>query len=202
MKINKLVLLLFFPIMAQLIFSCCCCDDDPVVPNPQNAWINQIDLYPIDNANNELQVLSNYSITEDSVDKNEFGIYIIGQADYIAQCLPKRSKSLFFSPAFACTCNDYIPFRAQKVSNFKIRTLTKFDSLISVGDEITNHFKIYNPNDSTYQEIPSDSVDLNEELYLLLFRPPVYSDKYSFEVSFDANDSLSVIDTTTSVFLF
>lgn len=204
MKVNKLIVLLFFPIMAQLIFSCCCCDDDATgYPSEGVPSIEGIELFLVDNSGPAPIIIPKNNSTIDSINQNAFGIEVqVIYSQFVNSfCAPTPSFD-WFPSATACSCpNDEPNLPSIVFKNFKITTLSDFDSSKKAGDDITPYFKFYFQND--FSEINQDSInDVWYDRLMVLLEKPQIDSIFQFEVSFDVNDTLSIKDTTEQVFLF
>lgn len=209
MKINKVLLVLSFPVMAQLLFSCCCCDDDSVSYNPSGIEgtrsIEGIDLFFVDNSGAEPIKLSNNANVVDKINKNAFGIEMtLLYSEFAkADCSPSPNFN-FFGTLIACSCDTESPdfgINKEKIKNFKIVTLNDFDSTKLKGADITQYFNFYFQNDFSIIDQGSLESVWYDRLMLLLEDPKLDS-IFQFEISFDVNDTLSVKDTTRQVHLF
>src|SRR5687768_8173772 len=120
MKIKKIIFILLFPFMAELIVSCCNCVE-PVLKNYTNKSISVSNL---DNSGTNPLVSTSASII-----KAAYGIRIQLLRE-ITACTNKPN-SIFFQSAYAnrCDCplpNQFVP--KDSIATIKIFTLSDFDN--------------------------------------------------------------------------
>lgn len=119
----------------------------------------------------------------DSVPKNAYGISISMHTITTAYN-EKKSTPTLLTPAYAsmCHCDTYIYTATNNIAQLKIFTLNDFDANHKAGAEVSDYFKVYNPQDYSFKTIAdyiqkppkqiSGAYMWDLELTLLLMTPP------------------------------
>ena len=185
---RKILFLLLFPIMVQLVVSCCSC----VEPLIQHYSNKSISLQNLDNSGSE-PVPS----TSGSIAKTAYGIRLQVIREKTA-CIQKQT-SLFITSAYAMSCdcpplNQYIP--KDSITSIKIYTLNDFDSSHLSNADISDYFKVYNlfsfSTINNYLKKSSsilyDESELETKADLLLMTPPIVNTQHKFNIQITLSD--------------
>ena len=187
MKIKKIIVILLFTFIAQLIVSCCNCGE-PLVLHYTNK---QVIISSLDNRGEQPLVSASTTFI-----KTAYGIKINIIRENIA-CIKKTYTFLIQSAnARKCSCpsNHYLP--RDSITSLKIFTLNDFDSNHSANSDISPYFKVFKENTftpiSSYLKNSDNSLNYNQgynqDTDILLMSAPTIKNKHKFKVQIILSD--------------
>lgn len=194
---KKVIFLLVFPLIAEVMISCCDCIDTVV----QNYTNKSISVSNLDNSGKEP-----VAATANSINKNAYGIRLELTREKLA-CLEKR-YSFFIQSTYAMSCGCPPPnqFNAKdSITAIKVITLRNFDGTHAAGSEVSNYFKIYNQfsftSISDYLKSSSATLfnekDLKPQIDFLLMTAPTVTGEHQFRIQLILSDG-RILETETS----
>jgi len=197
MKKRKIIFILLFPLVAEVVISCCDCLK-PVIHNYSNKTIS---LNNIDNSGSEPIISSAETIL-----KTAYGIRVQISREKIV--FASRSGSVFIQSACAqdCFCPPEIQFLPQdSVISIRIFAVNDFDLNHLANADISDNFKVYKPHSFTSIKdylknsnlVLYDDSSLDIIFDLLLMTAPASSDKQKFKVQITLSDG-RVLEKETS----
>ncbi|MFT3907790.1 MAG: DUF5034 domain-containing protein [Ferruginibacter sp.] len=198
---NKIIFILLFPLVCDMVVSCCHCDD-AVIKYYTNKTIA---LDHLDNSGQNPVVAATGSVL-----KNAYGIRLKIIREETA-CIKKHS-SFFMESAYAtsCSCPPLVTFKPKNsVVSMKFYTINDFDNLHSAGAEITEYFKAYEK--FVFTAIPDYLEKINEVLnsttefelaadFLLTTAPAIGTD-HIFKIQLLLSDGRTMELETTQISL-
>jgi hypothetical protein len=191
MNPGKVLFVLIFPLMAQLIVACCDCKETLLFRYTNS----QLAITSLDNSGKEI-VETNATVFV----KTAYGIRLRVFTELA--CLPKQN--FFFignSYALSCDCppeEKYDP--KDSITGIKVFTVNNFDNSHPAGSDISAYFKLYfnlysrhhYSTISDYLKNKDDAFYENEErrvtLNMLLMTAPSFGPQHSFEVEVSLSD--------------
>lgn len=197
-RIKKIIFLLLFPLIANLVVACCDCME-PLIEHYTNRTLT---IHNLDNAGNEPA-----ESTSVSIKKAAYGIRIKLFREKTACIEP--TKLLFIQSAYAmkkCNCPEPNQFFAKdSITGIKIITLNDFDNGHLANTDISAYFKVYSSHTfSTIENYIKRSIVLFDEsefetsLDLLLMTSPVLNSQHQFKIQVSLSDG-RVIEEKTSI---
>ena len=186
---KKVVFLLLFPLLAEVVVSCCNCVE-PVIQRYTNKTIS------VTNLNNSGAAPE--STNADTVVKRAFGIRVLLERERLA-CLEKKMPSLFMQSAYAFSCGcepalQYLP--KDSIESISIYTLNEFDNSHAAGADVSDYFKVY--GDYHFRTIENyvkntsptlfNDQDLKPQIDFLLMTAPAVSGEHRFRVQIKLSD--------------
>lgn len=199
MKTSRIVFILLFPLIAEVVVSCCECTE-PFIGNYTNQTILVNNL---DNSGSEPMLA-----TTNSVPKAAFGIRINLSREKTACSNPPRS--FFIQSAYARKCDCPPPHQLlakDSVSAIQIFTLNDFDSNHPANSEVSEYFKIFKGTSFiTIEEyvakrrttLYSDS-ELEESFDALLMTTPSFNESHQFKILISLSDGRTLEGITSSI---
>lgn len=196
-NMKKVIFLLVFPLIAEVMISCCDCID-PVVQHYTNKTIS---VSHIDNSGKEPIVAASNSII-----KSAYGFRLQLTRGKLA-CLEKR-YSFFIQSTYAmgCRCPPPSQFNAKdSITTIKVLTLQNFDDTHAAGSEVSDYFKIYHEFSfaaiADYLRVSTwtlyDEKELEPQLDFLLMTAPVITGEHQFRIQIFLSDG-RILETETS----
>ncbi|WP_221390570.1 DUF5034 domain-containing protein [Dyadobacter sp. NIV53] len=199
MKINKILLLLLFPLMAEVLVACCDCTD-PLIGHYTNKTIV---VNNIDNSGSEPM-----TTTANSVPKEAYGIRTQLNREETA-CL-NPFKYLFIQTAYATSCGCPPPnqlLARDSVIAIQIFTLNDFDVNHPANSDISDYFKIFKGSSFStianfikmYNTVLYSKSELELSFDALLMIPPNLNQNNYFKIKIILSDGRTLEGTTTSI---
>ena len=201
MKANKVIFLLLFPLIAEVLVSCCNCLE-PVIKHYTNKTLT---INHLDNSGSAPVIASS-----DTVRKSAYGIRMNLVRETVV-CNHNRT-SLFISSAYAfkCDCeppNQILP--RDSITALHISTVNDFDATHPANSDVTGYFRVY--KDFYFQTI-SDYVqkarliayndnELQITADLLLMTPPATNTLHRFVVTLTLSDGRVLSRETSEIHL-
>lgn len=200
MRINKVLIILLFPLIAELVVSCCNHCIDPLIGHYTNKTIL---VKNIDNSGSVPMIT-----TANSVLKEAFGIRAqLGRE--MTACL-NLSKYLFIRTASAMKCECPPPnqiFARDSVTAIQIFTINDFDTNHSSNSDVSEYFKVF--KNSSFSTITDFLKDYNAVLYseseldltidLLLMTPPGLNISHSFKIKITLSDGRNLEGVSNAI---
>ncbi len=194
---KKVIFLLVFPLIAEVMISCCDCID-PVVQHYTNKTISASNL---DNTGKE-PVVS----TANSINKNAYGFRLQLTREKLA-CLEKR-YSFFVQSTYAmsCGCPPPTQFLAKdSITAIQVFTIQDFDGSRLAGADVSDYFKVYRQFAfstisnflTTSQWTLYDERELQPQTDFLLMTAPASTGARSFKIQLTLSDG-RILETETS----
>ena len=198
MKINKILLIFCFPMMAQLLFSCTCCDceDDPIaIVENEPCTFESLKAVFLDNSG-----AIPLKVENDSLSKNAFGIQVDLNFKEI-YCSNNIFKLDLFptAQAFSCGCDAALVQAISQLSKFEIIALKPFNNS-ETDSNITSKFRILQFD--RYVELKTNRINTSQPFDLILTEIPDTAQNHQFILRYTLADSSSFSDTTKSIYLF
>ncbi|WP_276481996.1 DUF5034 domain-containing protein [Paraflavitalea pollutisoli] len=196
---KKVIFLLLFPLIAEVVVSCCGC-----VGTLTFRYSNQsITVRQLDNSGTQPA-----ESQADTVRKTAYGVRVFLKRERLA-CLQKR-PSLFISSAYAlsCGCEPASSYLAKdSIQAIHIITTNAFDNTHPAGSDISPYFKVFhNYTLSLLSDYVKDwrptlfeEADLQPSQDILLMTPPTLGPEHSFKVQYHLSDGRILESTTPSV---
>jgi hypothetical protein len=193
---KKVIFLLIFPLIAEVVISCCNCID-PVVQHYTNKTISASNL---DNTGKE-PVVS----TANSINKNAYGFRLQLTREKLA-CLEKRYSFFIQSYAMSCHCPPPTQFMAKdSITSIKVFTIQDFDGTHPAGVDVSDYFKVYRQfaffSISDFLTISQrtlyDERELQPQTDFLLMTAPTITGARRFKIQFTLSDG-RILETETS----
>ena len=188
MKANKVIFLLLFPLIAEVLVSCCNCLE-PVIKHYTNKTLT---INHLDNSGSAPVIASS-----DTVRKSAYGIRMNLVRETVV-CNHNRT-SLFISSAYAfkCDCeppNQILP--RDSITALHISTVNDFDATHPAGSDVTEYFYQYQKNNyrsipdylSRQAEVVFDAAQDSLVVDFLLMQAPAAAGIYSFEIAVTLSD--------------
>jgi hypothetical protein len=199
MKINKILFLLLFPLIAEVVVSCCDCID-PLIGHYTNKTIV---VNNIDNSGSEPM-----TATANSVPKEAFGIRTKLNREKTACLSP--SKSFFIQAAYATSCDCPPPnqlLAKDSVTAIQIFTLNDFDTNHPANSDVSDYFKIFKGSSFStitdfikkYNTILYSESELELSFDALLMTPPSLNQSHYFKIKITLSDGRTLEGITTSI---
>jgi hypothetical protein len=199
MIFKKIILVLLFPFIANLVVSCCNCLDT-LIHHYTNKTISVVNL---DNSGQEAR-----EIPSGSVIKTAYGIRVKLSRENIA-CIEKP-PIIFGEPAYAydCRCppsDQFLP--NDSIAAIRVITLTDFNSSHPANTDVSTYFKVYTLHkfstldyfvkntDASF----SDEKELQATLDLLLMTPPDSNGPHQFRVQIVLSDGRTLEQNTSTI---
>jgi hypothetical protein len=197
MKAKRVIFIMLFPLIADLVVSCCNCLE-PVIKLYTHKTILVSNL---DNSGSQPVIT-----TSNSVVKTGYGIRV--QLNREKTVSNGKQGALFIQSAYAfdCDCppvNQLLP--KDSVTSIKIFTLNDFDATHSANADISDYFKVYrffsfstikdylkNSKSTLYEDS-----ELELTLDLLLMTAPSINAQHKFKVQITLSDG-RVLEQETS----
>jgi hypothetical protein len=199
MTFKKIILILLFPFIADLVVSCCNCLDT-LIHHYTNKTISVSNL---DNSGQELREISSGSVI-----KTAYGIRVKLNREKMA-CIDKP-PIILGEPAYAydCRCppsDQFLP--NDSIADIRVITLTDFNSTHPANTAISTYFKVYalysfstlddfvkNTSASFFNE-----TELQVTLDLLLMTPPDSNGPHQFRVQIVLSDGRILEQDTPTI---
>lgn len=187
MKVRKVFILLFLPLIAQVIFISCHCPE-PLIEYYSNK---EFTLFNLDNSGYEPKIT-----TADSVPKEAFGVRL--QLEREKTAFYKPIQPVFFQSAYAfrreCPPPRILP--RDSVLSLKVFTLNDFDASHPAGSDVSDYFKVFERNNfrpiEPYLKAENTTLfseeQLKEKLDLLLMTAPVLNKSHQFKIEISLSD--------------
>ena len=200
MKANKVILILFFPFLIEIIVSCCNCSE----PEVATFTHTNVLLEHLDNSGE-----SSRTTISDSILKEAYGLQINLDREFLA-CNPLQNHSFFISSyALSCDCNQIAYIPREYVTDIIIISSHDFDNTHLAGDDISEYFKVLKSH--SYQSI-TEYLKKEEKdfvydylstlrVQLLLMTPPTLNEFHEFKVQIFLSDGRILEQTTTPIYL-
>lgn len=185
---KKVIFLLLFPLVAEVVVSCCNCVE-PVIQRYTNKTISTSNL----NNSGAAPEPTN----ADTVAKRAFGIRVLLEREKLA-CLQKK-PSLFIQSAYAfkCACEpalQYLP--KDSIESIHIYTVNGFDNSHAAGADVSDYFKVY--SDFHFRSIDNyvkntsptlfNDQELKPRIDFLLMTPPAITGEHRFRIQIRLSD--------------
>ncbi|HRP90899.1 MAG TPA: DUF5034 domain-containing protein [Edaphocola sp.] len=199
MRINKILVVLLFPLIAEVMISCCDCIDSLIGHYTNKTMI----VKNLDNSGpNPLTTTTN------SVPKEAFGIRVQLTRERTACLAPPQS--FFIQSAYATSCKCPPPnqlFAQDSVVTIQIFTLNDFDPNHPANSDVSDYFKVF--EGSTFSTITdfikkkktvlySDD-ELELDFDVLLMTPPSLNQSHKFKVKITLSDGRILEEMTPSI---
>lgn len=199
MRINKILFVLLFPLIAEVVISCCDCID-PLIGHYTNKTIV---VKNIDNSGSEPM-----TTTANSVPKEAFGIRTQLNREKTACLSP--SKSLFVQTAYATSCDCPPPnqlLARDSVTTIQIFTLNDFDTNHPANSDVSDYFKVFKGSSFStiadfikkYNTILYSDSELELTFDVLLMTPPSLNKSHYFKIKITLSDGRTLEGITTSI---
>ena len=188
MKIKKLIIIILFPLIAEIVVSCCQCTDSLVLYYTNKT----LSISNLDNRGSEPIVSSSPSFI-----KTAYGIRINLVRENIA-CIKQTNYFIIQSAnATSCRCPPITQFLPRdSITSLKIFALNDFDLNHSANSDISDYFKVY--KQYSFASINDYLKNLDSTVYdeqefdlgidLLLMTAPTLSSKHKFKVQIILSD--------------
>jgi len=199
MRINKILVLILFPLIAEVVVSCCDCID-PFIGHYTNKTV---EVKNIDNSGSEP-----ITTTANSVPKEAFGIRTKLNREKTACLSP--SNSIFIQTAYATSCDCPPPnqlLARDSVTAIQIFTLNDFDTNYPANSDVSEFFKVF--KGSSFSTISDFRKNYNTILYseseldltfdALLMTPPSLNQSHYFKIKITLSDGRVLEGITTSI---
>jgi len=199
MKINKILVVLLLPLIADTIISCCNCEET-VVKYYSNKSIEVLNL---DNSGNKAVVATN-----DTARKEAFGIRVMLKKEKTSFLNPPKTLFLQAAYAYDCFCPaSYELLPRDSITAIQIFTLNDFDTNHPANSEVSVYFKVFEYNNFTpiseyvknYKTLLFDDAELGQSIDLLLMTPPQIPGSYKFKVRFNLSDGRIFEQESTAI---
>lgn len=190
MNIKKVLIILLFPFITELVVACCPDCDDPIIGHYTNKTLS---VSNIDNSGIKPEIANGNPIP-----KEAFGIRVRLGREKTACLTPRRS--LFIQTAYARTChcppeNEFLA--KDSVTAIQIFTSADFDANHPAHADISEYFKVFKNNSfttiSNHLEKHSTVVNYEDEFDwtfdLVLMTPPTKNINHSFRVKITLSDN-------------
>lgn len=187
MKVRKVLILLFLPLVAQVIFVSCNCPE-PLIEYYSNT---KFILFNVDNSGYGPKIT-----TSDSVPKEAFGLRL--QLEREKTAFYKPAQSVFFQSAYAFTrqCPPPQLRPRDSVTSITVFTINDFNASHLAGSDVSVYFKVFERNIFTsiedyikqYQTVLYTDQQLEESRDLLLMTPPVLNKRHQFKIEISMSD--------------
>jgi Domain of unknown function (DUF5034) len=199
MKLKKIIIILIFPFLIELLMACCDC----VEPVIQHYSYKTFTINNLDNSGKEPVLSTNLQII-----KAAYGMEIKFQRDRLA-CAKKTKPFIFQSAyAFKCVCppeNQILP--KDSITSIKIITYKDFDNNHLANSEITEYFKVYRYSSfttiqqyfSTLNLIIYNENQLEFKTNILLTTPPSINSKHKFRIQINLSDGRKLIQDSPEI---
>jgi hypothetical protein len=200
MKPIKILLLLLFPLIAELFVSCCDC---PEVTT--EFYSNQfLEIDHLDNSGS-VAIITNGP----SVPKQAYGIQMRLGLEKVACNPASRTHFISTSYAFQCDCPPPETIARDSVTTLEIFTTNDFDETHPANTDVSDYFKIF--VGSTYASIDDIIPNLSRIYYyelesvvtteLLLMTPPTLNESHSFKVILTLSDGRTFEASSSPIIL-
>jgi hypothetical protein len=201
MKLNKIFIIILFPLIAEVAVSCCDC----LTTTSGRYTHKNILVHNIDNSGSEIK-----ATTANSVYKEAFGIRIKLNREKTACFIPRHSIFIQTAYATSCDCPPEIEFLAKdSVTTIKIFTLNDFDAKHSANSDISDYFKVFDQQHFSFSTISGflkkdnttlfNERELEATLNLLLMTPPSLNKNHSFKIVINLSDGRILQGITTPI---
>lgn len=188
MKINKILIVLLFPLITEVVISCCNC----LVPLIRYYTNKTVKIQNIDNSGSEPMIT-----TANTVHKEAFGIRAQLNREKTACLSP--FKSLFIQTAYAngCRCPPSNQFLARdSITAIQVFTLNDFDIMHASNSDISDYFKIFQSFSLStitdyikkYDKVLYTDNELELKFDLLLMTPPTINKNHKFKIKITLSD--------------
>lgn len=199
MRINKILFVLLFPLIAEVVISCCSCIDPLIGHYTNKAMI----VKNVDNSGPEpLTTMAN------SVPKEAFGIRVQLTRERTACLSP--SQSFFVQSAYATSCECPPPnqlLARDSVTTIQIFTLNDFDTNHPTNSDVSDYFKVF--KGTAFSTIADFVKKKNTVLYsdnelaldfdVLLMTPPSLNQSHNFKIKITLSDGRILEGVTPSI---
>ena len=189
---TKIILILLFPLVTNLIMSCCNCE----ATITQHYTNSSFTLQVLDNSGSSAIVA-----TSDSIIKKAFGIRMQLIRELTAR-LHKRCSILMQEATASdlCSCGpgkEYLP--KDSVISLKIITVFGFDSMHPANSDVSDYFKVA-PGDISFETIAQympmlnanysdyDPNNISLSIDFLLMTPPTINTQHQFIIQIMLSD--------------
>jgi hypothetical protein len=199
MKLNKVLFFLFFPLVAEILYSCTC--TCPEEFNVKGKYSNTgIKLENVDNSTFQKTITK-----ANSIQKNYYGINVSLSREKTACLSPKRS--LFIPSALACDCQPGQQlFAKDSIESIQFLTVNDFDEKHKANSDISDYFKVFSTSTpGKISDVITSSYDFMYEFELefsfviLLETPPTLNQKHQFKIKIILSDGRILEGMTTAV---
>lgn len=203
LKIRKIIFLLLFPLVAEVVVSCCDCSDYILT---QLFYTNKtITVTNLDNGGPEIK-----ETVVPVVTKTAYGLRAVIQTEKLA-CI-KTCPSLFIGSAYAFKCGcgpDYQYSPKDTIISIKVFTEKDFDDSHPAGAEISDYFKVFKPylfSDINHYLVNQENVfvgykEIVVTFDLLLMTPPASGVQHQFRIEVGLTDGRVLTETAKEVSL-
>ncbi len=199
MRINKILIVLLFPLIAEVVVSCCDCADPSIGHYAHKAIV----VENIDNSGGEP-----VTTTANSVPKAAFGIRAELTRERTTFLTP--TKSLFVTSAYATSCDCPPPnqlFGRDSVTAIEIFTVNAFDASHPANSDVSAYFSVF--RGTTFNTIGDylkkhptvvySESELAVTFDALLMTPPSLNLSHSFKIKVTLSDGRTLEGITTSI---
>ncbi|MFN6377784.1 MAG: DUF5034 domain-containing protein [Flavobacteriales bacterium] len=199
MKTTKILFILMFPLISELLVSCCDCGE-PVIEHYTNQ---SLAIENLDNSGSDPIIA-----TSPSVPKEAFGIKVIISQEKLACFYSPKYHFIPTASAFGCGCD--IPYQLiakDTLQSIEIFTMNDFDSNHPSNSDVSHFFKVFRGNSfdtlseflNSYKLILFDESQLELSMNLLLMTPPSLNVSHSFKVKITLTDGRVFEETTLPI---
>ena len=196
MKMRKIILLLLFPLMADVLVACCNCDESAVY----HYTVEKMDMVSLDNSGSQPR-----TIVSGNVPKKAYGIRIQMPVKFARNTkgIPFISNSAY---ALSCRCFNDQYLSKDSIVSVKVFSLNAFDNLHPVNTDITDYFKVN--HESVYETIPvflarkPEISNYEISFDVLLLTPPTTGQEHQFRVEIQLAGNRILTGTTGLINLF
>lgn len=199
MIFKKIILVLLFPFIANLVISCCHCLDTEI-HHFTNKTISVINL---DNSGKEPLETSSGSVI-----KTAYGIRVKLTREKIVRI--DKPKIILVEAAYAnyCHCpppDEFMP--NDSIVAIRVMSLTDFNSSHPANTDVSTYFKVYAPYSFTTSDdfakatsaIFFDETELQVTFNLLLMTPPDLSGPHQFKVQIVLSDGRTLEQNASTI---
>lgn len=202
MHIKKLVFLLLFPFLADIMISCCVCQSDDVDTYDYHFSNCDISLTNIDNGGP-----SPVELNSDSIPYQTFGIRLVMKRQKPNVCEHKTPFS-FSTQAMAttrCNCGEnHRSYPTNRVDSVFLYTVYEFNGYYPKGSDVLNNFKASNGYNHLaitkdfylFNERTLEKNTLDQTIDMLLFDKPYLNTDQQFIIKMHMEDGSILTDTT------
>jgi hypothetical protein len=199
MKIHKVLVILLFPLLMELMVSCCDCLET-IFANYTHC---DLTTYNIDNGGAKPRISQS-----NIINKKAFGIRLVINRNKNLCSLKAPNSSYFQSAhAFSCDCpSEFQQLPLDTITSLKILTINDFDDSHAESMDVSEYFYAFKNNRFStidkfieFQEtILLDPSPSPFELDLLLMTPPTIGTAHQFNVVIELSDG-RVFNSRTGV---
>lgn len=199
MKLSRILLILSFPLLSEVLISCCDCNETV------NAHYSNTELLLENLDNSKREIL----IAGETVPRRAYGIRLLINKKEIA-CAPSHIGFLPAAYARSCGCPPDVQFLARdSITNIQVFTVNNFNSSYPAQSDVSELFNVFEQQtfSSIYNYLLNKETTIDHELAyqqpvnLLLLSAPAQNTLHSFTVRVTLSDG-RVFEKNTTPLIF